>query len=606
MPERPVTESENPASARLDELATRDLVRLMNEEDARVAPAVATELDAIARAIDAIAQRLSSGGRLVYLGAGTSGRLGVLDASECPPTFGTRPELVVGLIAGGEAALARAAEGAEDRPELALEDLARVGLSAGDVLVAISASGRTPYVLAGVERAREVHALTIGVSCAPGSPLAGAVGIAITPVPGPEIVAGSTRLKAGSATKLVLNMLTTGAMVRLGRVRGNLMVDLRPGSAKLRTRAAGIVARLAGVDEVRARELLARHGGSVRAAVAGAHAARAAAPPSAVEAPADDALVAGVDGGGTKSLAWLGPAQPGVLDLPLGTASGGPCNLATDLLRAAASVESAVRAAFEGAARAPAPLGALCVAAAGSGDPLLRERLRERLLERAIARRVAVLHDAAPLVAAAARDGVGVALVAGTGSFCFGRDRGGRCARAGGLGPQLGDEGSAFALGKAALVAAARAADGRGARLRLVSRIFDALGTRDARRLAQWAAVSASEPARVAALAPHVTAAADAGDPVAARILERAASELALLVKTVVLKLRLVNEQPPVALAGGVLENSEPLRAAVVANLRSLGVDVEVRADAIAAAGAVLLARELLAGRLDEASWFPD
>jgi N-acetylmuramic acid 6-phosphate etherase len=601
MRERPITESENPASARLDELPTRELVALMNAEDARVAPAVAAELDAIARAVDAIVERMKAGGRLIHLGAGTSGRLGVLDAVECPPTFGTPSELVVGLIAGGDEALVRAHEGAEDRRELALSDLARARFSAKDALVAISASGRTPYALAAVERALELGALAIGVSCDPGSPLSRAATIAITPVPGPEVVTGSTRLKAGTATKLVLNMLSTASMVRLGHVRGNLMVDLRAGSAKLEGRAAGIVMKLADIDEVRARELLAQHGGLVRAAVAAAKGEKPLASPARA---GGAALVMGIDGGGTKCAARLSAAPPAAPDRALGEGSGGPCNLSGDFESSCSSLERAVGEAFTRAGLARMPVDALCVAAAGAGDAALRDRLRSRLLSRRFAPKIAIVHDAAPLLAAAT-DGAGVALIAGTGSFCFGRDESGRGARSGGLGPLVGDEGSAFSLGRAALVAAARAADGRGAALRLVKAVYAELGTSDARTLAGWARSVEREPARVAALAPLVSAAADEGDPVALRILERAAAELALLVKTVVLRLRLPREKLPLVLAGGVLDASERQRKAVVSSLRSIGVAVDVQPAPSALAGAVALARSLHDGRFDEKSWFP-
>ncbi len=602
MGDRPLTESENPASARLDELTTRELVALMNAEDARVAPAVAAELDRVAGAVDAIVERLKGGGRLVYAGAGSSGRLGVLDAAECPPTFGIPPELVVGLIAGGEAALVRAQEGAEDRRDLALADLARVGLSAKDALVAISASGRTAYVVAAIERAKEIGALTIGVSCDPGSPLARAAAIAISPTPGPEVVTGSTRLKAGTATKLVLNMLSTATMVRVGHVRGNRMVDLQPRSRKLEQRAARIVMELAHVDETRARELLAQHGGLVRAAIA---AAKGELPRAAARAAPGPPLVAGLDCGGTKTAARLAAAASSAPARALGDGGAGPANLAGDFEAACASIERAIADAFERAGVAASPVDALCVAAAGSGEPALRDRLRSRLEQRGVAKKVAVVHDAAPLLAAGVQHGVGVALIAGTGSSCFGRDRDGRCARAGGLGPFIGDEGSAFALGRAALVAAARAADGRGAPLMLVRTVLDQVATRDARELSTWARAAEREPARIAALAPLVTAAADQGDPVAVRILERAAAELALLVKTVVRKLGMQDGRLPLVLAGGVLDHSERERRAVISMLRSLGVEVDVQPTPCAAEGAVALACELLAGRFDEPSWFP-
>src|SRR6185312_2366142 len=227
MLEHLTTEARNPASEDLDGLTAQQIVQLINSEDAKVAAAVAEQSDAIAQAIDVIADRLAGGGRLIYSGAGTSGRLGVLDAVECPPTFNSNPSQVVGIIAGGYTALASAVEGAEDRPELAVEDLKNVRLTDGDVVCGIATSGRTPYVMGGLEYAQSIGAYAIGLSCNRDSQIAARCDICITPVVGPEVVSGSTRMKAGTATKMVLNMLTTGAMIRLGKTYGNLMVDLR-------------------------------------------------------------------------------------------------------------------------------------------------------------------------------------------------------------------------------------------------------------------------------------------------------------------------------------------------------------------------------------------
>jgi N-acetylmuramic acid 6-phosphate etherase len=243
------------------------MLAVINAEDGRVAEAVAREIPRIAQAVEAIAERLEKGGRLFYIGAGTSGRLGVLDAAECPPTFNVAPDLVQGIIAGGEAALARATEASEDDPALGAGDLDARGFTGGDALVAIAASGRTPYVLGAVARARELGALTIGISCTPGSELSQAVHIAIDPLTGPEVIAGSTRMKAGTATKLVLNMLSTAVMIRLGHVYGNLMVNVQPGNAKLRERAVRVVAEAAGVDRERAEALLDASGGTVKTAI---------------------------------------------------------------------------------------------------------------------------------------------------------------------------------------------------------------------------------------------------------------------------------------------------------------------------------------------------
>jgi N-acetylmuramic acid 6-phosphate etherase len=261
-----LTETRNPATENLDQLTTLDLVRALHMADQEVIAAVRPELPQIALAIDNIATRLEQGGRLFYLGAGTSGRLGVLDASECPPTYNVPPEMVQGIIAGGDLALRRSIERAEDDESQGRRDLEAHGFSGKDALVGIAASGRTPYVLGGVKCARELGALAIGLSCVPGSLLAKAAEFAITPATGPEPVTGSTRMKAGTATKLVLNMLSTGAMVRLGYVFGNLMVNVQPTNQKLRDRAARIVATVTGLRYGEATTLL-RSAGSVKTAI---------------------------------------------------------------------------------------------------------------------------------------------------------------------------------------------------------------------------------------------------------------------------------------------------------------------------------------------------
>jgi N-acetylmuramic acid 6-phosphate etherase len=267
MLEKLLTEQLNPASTAIDTLPTARVLEVINGEDRKVADAVAEAIPAIARAVDAIVAAMERGGRLFYIGAGTSGRLGVLDAAECPPTFSVPSELVQGIIAGGEAALARATESTEDDPDVGARDLTVRGFTSPDVLVGIAASGRTPYVLGAVAEARRLGAVTIGISCTPESALSQAVDIAIEALPGPEVVAGSTRMKAGTATKLVLNMLSTATFIRRGYVFGNLMVNVQPRNSKLRDRARRIVERAAGVGAGRAAELLAAAGDSVRAAI---------------------------------------------------------------------------------------------------------------------------------------------------------------------------------------------------------------------------------------------------------------------------------------------------------------------------------------------------
>ncbi|MGW0562986.1 N-acetylmuramic acid 6-phosphate etherase [Streptomyces sp. NPDC003016] len=261
------TEAFRPELADIDRLPTAEIARIMNGEDRTVPEAVAAQLPRIAAAIDATAERMARGGRLVYAGAGTAGRLGVLDASECPPTFNTDPSEVVGLIAGGPAAMVRAVEGAEDSGELAAADLDALALTPDDTVVGISASGRTPYAIGAVEHARAVGALTIGLSCNADSPLAAAAEHGLEVVVGPELLTGSTRLKAGTAQKLVLNMISTITMIRLGKTYGNLMVDVRASNEKLRARSRRIVALATGAQDAEIEAALAATGGEVKNAV---------------------------------------------------------------------------------------------------------------------------------------------------------------------------------------------------------------------------------------------------------------------------------------------------------------------------------------------------
>jgi N-acetylmuramic acid 6-phosphate etherase len=261
------TEQRNPATTEIDRLPTLELARLLNAQDATVAAAVERALPEIAASIDLIAGRLRDGGRLIYIGAGTSGRLGVLDASECPPTFNTPPGLVVGLIAGGDHALRHPVENIEDRPQEGADALRGIDLTTKDVVVGIAASGRTPFVIGALRYARETGAATISLSNVADAAIARDADIAIAAVTGPEPVTGSTRMKAGTAQKLVLNMLSTGAMIRLGKTFGNLMVDVQPSNAKLRDRAVRIVAAATGLERDAAAGLLTRAGHDVKTAI---------------------------------------------------------------------------------------------------------------------------------------------------------------------------------------------------------------------------------------------------------------------------------------------------------------------------------------------------
>ncbi|MEM8946589.1 MAG: N-acetylmuramic acid 6-phosphate etherase [Planctomycetota bacterium] len=261
------TEARNPASENLDELSPRAIVELINAEDAGVAEAVGQEAATIAKAVEVIAHRLGTGGRLIYIGAGTSGRLGILDAAECPPTFNSDPSKVVGIIAGGPGAMLKAVEGAEDSEELAKEDLRKIDLCSQDVVVGIATSGRTPYVLGGLDYARSQGAYAIGLSCNRDGAIVSRADISIAPVVGPEVVSGSTRMKAGTATKMVLNMLTTGAMVLMGKTYGNLMVDLQATNTKLTERTKRILSQITDLPPSDAAILLDRCDGELKTAI---------------------------------------------------------------------------------------------------------------------------------------------------------------------------------------------------------------------------------------------------------------------------------------------------------------------------------------------------
>lgn len=290
-----VTESRNHHSEHIDTLSTLEMLKVINNEDKKVPFAVEATLPHIARLVDKVVTAFSQGGRLIYCGAGTSGRLGILDASECPPTYGTPHDMVIGLIAGGHKAILQAVENAEDNVQLGAEDLRQLNFNAKDVLVGIAASGRTPYVIGALEYARSLGAVTGAISCNPDSPIAQRADIAITPIVGPEVVTGSSRMKAGTAQKLVLNMITTGAMIKMGKVFGNLMVDVEATNAKLIARQIRIVMQatecerataeqalaqcqrhcktailmiLAGVDAQQATQLLAQNKGFIRQALA--------------------------------------------------------------------------------------------------------------------------------------------------------------------------------------------------------------------------------------------------------------------------------------------------------------------------------------------------
>jgi N-acetylmuramic acid 6-phosphate etherase len=636
MRENLTTESRNPASEGIDALSAIEIVRLMNSEDASVAAAVLAEADHIARAIETIADRLRNGGRLIYLGAGTSGRLGVLDAAECPPTFNSPAGQVLGLIAGGPAALTRAVEGAEDHPEFAVADLAAVGVGAADVVVGIASSGRTPYVIGGLAHARERQAYSIGFSCNAEPDLAAVADLMITPIVGPEVVSGSTRLKAGTATKLTLNMLTTGAMVLLGKTYGNLMVDLRATNNKLLDRTRRIVMMLTGLTAAQSEALLAACNGELKTAVVvhrrgispekareslartGGHLRRALHEHSVGQAPSDAAAneqtsvasvrhsltyglqtrtcVIGIDGGGSKTAVWLAREDASNQWTVIGRGVAGASNPQSIGFESAfRNLDAAVDAAFADARLPAGEVAAACGALAGAERDSDRQRVEAWARERRLASHLALVHDALPLLAAGTPAGFGVGLIAGTGSFAFGQNERGESARAGGWGYLLGDEGSGYAIALAALQAAAHAADSRGPATRLLERFMKKFQLAQPLDLINVIYQSGVDRATIAAWADIVIEEAAAGDPVAANIVGTAARELAETVAAVCCKLGFDRAPFPLALGGGIVVHHASYRDQLREELLRLGVypdPIGVVPEPVS--GAVILAQRLL------------
>ncbi len=598
------TEARNPASFNLDELTPLELVHLMNAEDSQVIPAVASQAEPIAKAIEIIAERLRAGGRLVYAGAGTSGRLGVLDATECPPTFNAPPGQVLGVIAGGPPALTQAVEGAEDHPEFAKRDLAAIGLNSKDVLVGIATSGRTPYVLGAVDYARKQGVYAIGLACNPESDLGSSVHLAITVVVGPEVLSGSTRLKAGTATKLVLNMLTTGAMVRLGKTHGDLMVDLRATNSKLRARANRMVRLLTGLSQPDAAELLVRCNGEVKTSLvtyladvpppearrrleeAGGRVGKALAgsePHSRVAlarvAQPVQTLLLGIDGGGTRTLALLARAEassdPTGRWSVLGRGEAGPSNVKAVGVKGLQALDEAVRRAFAAAALPRQTVRAACLGLAGA-DRVEDQKLIHDWARRVyLAAQVEVTSDAAILLAAGTPAGWGIAIIAGTGSIAYGRSPDGRTARAGGWGYFMGDEGSGYVLVQTALQAITRAADGRGPVTNLTEAFLHKLNLKRPQELITTLYGNNWDRTTLAALAPLVLTSAETGDAIATAIVEEGANQLAQTTAAVARQLGLTETAIPLAMTGGLLLSNAAYRRRILDALHSLGLQAD-------------------------------
>ncbi|MEN8097979.1 MAG: N-acetylmuramic acid 6-phosphate etherase, partial [Chloroflexota bacterium] len=629
------TEDRNPATVDIDLMPTLEVAHLMNIEDQRVAKAVESEIPQIAAAIDAIAARMAEGGRLIYMGAGSSGRLGILDAAECPPTFSTRPQQVVGLIAGGETAITRAVEGAEDIASAGAKDIENLNVTHLDSVVGIAASGRTPYVIGGLKEARQRGALVIGLTNNDNTAIAGEVDIIIAPVAGPEVITGSTRLKASTAQKMVLNMLSTGVMIRLGKTYGNLMVDVQATNAKLRARSRRIVVQAiesakgdgdarsiteeeAGVlldkcnGEVktaivsfitaespeRARQRLAVAGGRVRGALHMDEPTPSMASDKEQEkSTVADALI-GIDGGGNKTLALLADGTGRVLSR--GTA--GPSNyqvIGKEATHAALDAAvSAVLASYPGIQPS-----AICLGMAGAGRPEDQTVIRAWAINRFPGVPSLVVHDARLVLATGTPKGWGIAIISGTGSLAFGMDPDGKEARAGGWGYLLGDEGSGYAIGLAGLQAVARATNERGPKTSLTELLLAHINLAKPQDLIRYIYGASAPRNTIADLSPIVQNAAQEGDKIAQEIIQTAGSELALAVKVVADQLNL-KEPIPCALAGSVLTKGKAVRAAFHQSVQEfeLQLDPVVSVDE-PALGAIKLARELsFVGKVNKAA----
>lgn len=603
-----LTEARNPHSTHLDQLTPLEIVQLMNREDAVAVRAIEPELTKIARAIDVISDRLRGGGRLIYQGAGTSGRLGVLDASECPPTFSSDPAQVRGLIAGGEKALTSAIEGAEDHPEFAVRDLQAIQFTSQDVLVGIATSGRTPYVLGGLKYAREIGAFAIGLSCVEGAELEAVSDLHLNPLTGPEVLTGSTRLKAGTATKLILNMLTTGSMVRLGKTLGNLMVDLRATNVKLKARTNRILRHFTGLSVEEADRVLSGCNGELKTAlvvqlanltpdVARDQLTRADGKiqkvlhnlSSQTDAPIHSDLWIGIDGGGTKTSVLLARGDRQSFQI-VGRGGSGPSNVhGVGFERATANLDEGIDRAFRDAKLERGPVAGVCFGLAGAGRIEDRDLLISWAKRRKLAERIDIRGDVELLLHADGGTGHGIAVVCGTGSIVWGRSETGETARAGGWGPLLGDETSGYGLVLGAIRATLRAEEGRGPATLLTSVLHQAFEVERASQMISRVHSGEWDRMRIADLAPRILDAAEQGDEAAIALVDGLHQGLVESVLSVRSRLKLEGTIA-LALTGGLLLNSACFRNGFLRPLAER-MNFEPRLIFEPARGAVVLAR---------------
>lgn len=584
-----VTELKNIKSNDLDLLSSRELVLLMCDEDSQIPRVIAEQSEVIASVIDAIVSRMRQGGRLIYCGAGTSGRLGVLDASECPPTFSVPPGLVVGLIAGGEKALRTAVEGAEDNPGLGAKDLEQISLTANDCVVGIASSGRTPYVMGALEFAKSIGAFTVALSCINNAIINQHAEIPISLVVGPEIITGSTRLKAGTATKLVLNMISTGVMVALGKTLGNLMVDLRASNVKLKARANRIVREVTGMGEQEAAKILVECSGEVKTAIVSHEMnidpdvarslltqnngiVRKVLSGKSITPSIDSNLMIGLDGGGTKTVAVLargGKKDFSIIGRGVSSASN-PRVVGFD--NAICAINDAVRHAFTDAKIPVLKPGLLVAGISGAGREEEKNILHKGISN--LAKKVVITTDASLVLEEGLMEGWGIAVISGTGSMVLGKNQQGESFRSGGWGNILGDEGSAYALGMGALKLVTQIADGRKKTSLLNEKILANLQITHAQEIVAMFSGKKLEKARIAGLAIEVLHAQEQGDQNAAGLINEQAGLLSACVVAVYNQMKIKDEMVPLTLAGSLLCKSDEYRRIFFEHLSNANIKV--------------------------------
>ncbi|WP_373214971.1 N-acetylmuramic acid 6-phosphate etherase [Ruminococcus sp. 5_1_39BFAA] len=569
------TEQRNPKSMNLDLQSPYEIVKLMNEEDFCVVQGVQAVLPEIAKVIGWTTDAIAKGGRLIYTGAGTSGRIGLLDAVECPPTFGVSPEVVVGLIAGGSGAFIKAVEGAEDSFELGQKDLEALCLDQKDVVIGLASSGRTPYVIGGLKYASSIGCHTVSISCNHDSMAGQYADISIEAVCGPEVLTGSTRLKSGTAQKMILNMISTGTMVGLGKVYENLMVDVQQTNLKLVTRAENIVMSAVDQDRETVKAALEMCGGSVKQAIITLKTGcstkeakevlditggkvRAALALQNSKSQKREAYLLAIDGGGTKTAVLVSSLEGKILHRIL----GGPlnCNGSTR-----GHVSETLKVIFE-ELRAMGFNPELCtgvgLGVAGISNIDNKTFLTSEFRKAGFMCQLGFWGDQdTALVANFGLQKPGILLISGTGSNCVGRNKDGNFVRAGGFGSLIDDAGGAYSIACDALNAICRGEDGRGPETDLKNHILDVLGLSDIRELIQYIYDGKRTKEEIAGLSVTVAKAAEEGDACAVSIINHAAEQLALLVNTVRLRLEC---QAQVAFSGSVLLNNEMLRNRVV------------------------------------------